>query len=920
MKAKFLRLGALAAGAILLLSSCEKREDGLEINNTSPIEFIASMPSAGIDAIDTKTTTTDGTRVLWSSDDHISIFRGRNMNEEYKVKDGFGGRTTTTLVKVSDDEFSAGSGDPFDANIAYYPYGNIEYIGSNGNHALGVNIPNTQTYVKGSFGKGSLPMVAVSSSKNDNTLDFKNLFGFLKLQLKSAEATLPIKQIIIKGNNGENLSGEATVSCSANGEPTIKFNSDAGKSITLECNNTAINATTVTDFWIALPPVTFSKGITVEIVTSATAIEKKTSAPLTITRSKVKPMETLTLKIDAELDIPDANFKKFLLKEYDSNGDGKLTLSDSYSWGSVSRLSCRGMGIRSLKGIEFFPYLIWLDCSDNLLTTLDLSKNTALESLFCSDNQLTSLDLSKNIDLTNLYCSDNQLTSFNLSSCAVLKKLNCRNNQLTSLDLRNCTALTELNCYMPSLKTLYLKKGHKIKGITENRSNFIINTNTEIVFIGDIPDDAYVFPEINLGTFNYNELFDNAQTTEHPEGYKTVSFMTWEEINKHYGAMGLSYDEFKYIYSRVNCKILDAEEKGYDWTSTTTTFRPLINSGNPNVDTYVFAANLTPYSKFGENVFYIVFDPTTYGLDIRYDRKLVFRVKYTVVKPTLSMSIVDEDQYGKETATRVTGYEKNNSFLMKGAYGQPFYYGVESIRKQLGEENFASKWVKKMVSDSKFSLTLAKDYAAAKTITMNGTAYSKAGDGVKDKTNIDEILGHLDANNNRVNGIVLGLNYKFDTPEKEYDLTFTVNYVNGEKTTLTHTFVFINPLSIAVDQSKLFLTDFKSGVEDKKDFSKNFSAKMFSNDLYKDGVMKDTKYGSAIKFELVPVENHPAPYVTKVNTTDNDGNFMWKRTDLGNALTKETVPAKVKVTFETNFAKVTGEYNITVKPEVTAGE
>ena len=298
MKANFLRSGVLAAGAILLLSSCDKKEDGLEIDNASPIEFVASMPSAGIDAIDTKTTTIDGTRVLWCNDDHISIFRGRNMNEEYKVKDGFGGRTTTTLVKVSDDEFSAGSGDPFDANIAYYPYGNIDYIGSNGSHALGVNIPNTQTYVKGSFGKEALPMIAVSSSKSDNTLDFKNLFGFLKLQLKSAEATILIKQIIIKGNNGEKLSGEATVSCSANGEPTVKFNSDAGKSIILECNNTAINAITATDFWIALPPVTFSKGITVEIVTSAATIEKKTSASLTITRSKVKPLEVLTIKQD----------------------------------------------------------------------------------------------------------------------------------------------------------------------------------------------------------------------------------------------------------------------------------------------------------------------------------------------------------------------------------------------------------------------------------------------------------------------------------------------------------------------------------------------------------------------------------------------------------------------------------------------
>ena len=300
MNTKFFKVGVLAVAFMLLLSSCDKKEDGLEIDNASPIEFVASMPSAGIDAIDTKTTTIDGTRVLWCNDDHISIFRGRNINEEYKVKDGFGGKTTTTFVKANDDEFSGGSGDPFEANIAYYPYGNVEYIGSNGSHAFSVNIPSTQTYAKGSFGEGSLPMVAVSSSKSDNALNFKNVFGLLKLQFKSTDEEIKIESITIKGNNGEKLSGEAAVSCSANGEPTIKFNSDAGKSITMECNNTAINATTATEFWIALPPVTFSKGITVEIVTPAATIEKKTSAPLAITRSKVKPMEVLTIKSDVK--------------------------------------------------------------------------------------------------------------------------------------------------------------------------------------------------------------------------------------------------------------------------------------------------------------------------------------------------------------------------------------------------------------------------------------------------------------------------------------------------------------------------------------------------------------------------------------------------------------------------------------------
>ena len=489
MKNKFLCFGILTAGAMLLLSSCDKKENGLEIKSTSSVEFIASMPSAGIDATGTKTTTTDGIRVLWCNNDHVSIFRGRNVNDEYKVKDGQGGKTTTTFVWANDGEFSAGSEDVFDANIAYYPYGSIEYVGSNGNHALSVTIPNTQRYVKGSFGEGSLPMIAVSSSKSDNSLAFKNVFGLLKLQLKSADETVPIKEIVIKGNNNEKLSGDATVNCSANGEPTISFNSNAGNSITLECNNTAINATTATDFWIALPPVTFNKGITVEIVTSAAPIEKKTSASLTITRSKVKPMEELVIKVDmeAELNIPDANFKKYLLEKCDMNGDGRLTLSDVEAWNKDKYLQkmfyIEGTVTKSLKGIEYFTALKSLTCRSNQLTSLDVSKNTALTALNCDENNLTSLDLSKNTALKSLNCYNNKLTTLDVSKNTALTALKCHSNQLTSLDLSNNTALKSLNCYNNKLTTLDVSKNTALTELSchsNQLTSLDLNNNTAL--------------------------------------------------------------------------------------------------------------------------------------------------------------------------------------------------------------------------------------------------------------------------------------------------------------------------------------------------------------------------------------------------------------------------------------------------------
>ena len=71
------------------------------------------------------------------------------------------------------------------------------------------------------------------------------------------------------------------------------------------------------------------------------------------------------------------------------------------------------------------------------LTTLDLSRNTALNYLDIDANALTSLDVSSNTALTFLECADNQLTTLELSLNVALSEFYCENNQLTSLDFRN---------------------------------------------------------------------------------------------------------------------------------------------------------------------------------------------------------------------------------------------------------------------------------------------------------------------------------------------------------------------------------------------------------------------------------------------------------------------------------------------------
>ena len=88
----------------------------------------------------------------------------------------------------------------------------------------------------------------------------------------------------------------------------------------------------------------------------------------------------------------------------------------------------------------------WLDCDGNQLTTLDVSKNTALTKLLCNTNQLTALDVSKNTALTSLGCAYNHLTALDVSQNTSLTTLYCSKNQLTALDVSKNTALTTLAC------------------------------------------------------------------------------------------------------------------------------------------------------------------------------------------------------------------------------------------------------------------------------------------------------------------------------------------------------------------------------------------------------------------------------------------------------------------------------------------
>ena len=187
------------------------------------------------------------------------------------------------------------------------------------------------------------------------------------------------------------------------------------------------------------------------------------------------------VKIDAE-HFPDDVFRKYV-QLYDHNDDGILSNEEATR---VKTLYLYERGISSLKGIEYFTALTYLNCNHNQLTAIDVSKNTALTELYCYYNRLTALDVRGCTALTRLECYNNQLTTLDVSNCTALTELSCATNKLTTLDFSKNIALTSLNCNYNQLTALDVSKNTTLTALLceDNQLTTLnVSKNTALTYL-----------------------------------------------------------------------------------------------------------------------------------------------------------------------------------------------------------------------------------------------------------------------------------------------------------------------------------------------------------------------------------------------------------------------------------------------------
>ena len=110
----------------------------------------------------------------------------------------------------------------------------------------------------------------------------------------------------------------------------------------------------------------------------------------------------------------DSKFITYLNANFNKTDIDKYKILDNSELHTANQLILVEKGISDLKGIEQLPYVTLLECQQNNLTTLDLSKNTAITNIDCQQNNLTVLDFSKNTKLKSLSCGKNPLTTLTI--------------------------------------------------------------------------------------------------------------------------------------------------------------------------------------------------------------------------------------------------------------------------------------------------------------------------------------------------------------------------------------------------------------------------------------------------------------------------------------------------------------------------
>jgi len=493
----------LAVLTSALCISCSKENLGDNLSKNG-LTFSASMETA------TRTTIDSNNNVNWTSGDAISIFDGTTNVSATTTDSGASASFATTIQ---------GSGPWY----AVYPY-NAEATITDG--VITTALPATQTAVAGTFADGL--NIAVAYSEN-TSLAFKNVTAFVKLTVTNNL----VKEIIIKGENDEDIAGTIEISYNS-GVPTYSVVSGEKKiSLAPESGYFTQGAT----YYAAILPQSLTSGFSVTYVdafqdstavTTANAPEFKRSVALNI------GSPDSSFSIDGPINFACAAVKSDLLNAGIGGTieSGKIYKSEAAAvtyeklgayigataGGTVSSLWANPDDITSFDEFEYFVGLHYsatqvripnIFCQLKNLKSIKFPYNTQAISNYCCQgcSSLTAINLPAKVHSVFSYAFDgcSAVTKLNFEAGAdnILKQVSnyafnqCKKMTLSTRNMKklesigsyafqNCEKITNLTITSPNLKAIGRNAFYQCKTLVNVHISSSITSIDQFAFSGCI--------------------------------------------------------------------------------------------------------------------------------------------------------------------------------------------------------------------------------------------------------------------------------------------------------------------------------------------------------------------------------------------------------------------------------------------------
>lgn len=138
----------------------------------------------------------------------------------------------------------------------------------------------------------------------------------------------------------------------------------------------------------------------------------------------------------------DSVLAAYMLENFDVDGDGYLSMGER---NEVTEINVQSYGISSLRGLHCFPYLNYIDASDNSLTEVDLSLNRYVAFANFAHNEITDINVSTNFVLMNLNVSYNAIETISFEYTDSIETLTLAGNPISEIDISGLPFLITLD-------------------------------------------------------------------------------------------------------------------------------------------------------------------------------------------------------------------------------------------------------------------------------------------------------------------------------------------------------------------------------------------------------------------------------------------------------------------------------------------